>query len=217
MRRPRSHDHERRGDEEFRRRRRARSPARWWARATSSSARSTKATARSRATRRRSRCSTTSRSTTSRWTSCARCFAISSAKAKTAVLNLDNDETAGALVARGRAHLQRCGERDAHLVGGEHPPGARRASRFEVHETGRRAARRSRLQGARPAQRRERAGGARRGRARWRAAGRCGARARRLQRHAAPARNGGHRERRHRDRRFRAQSRQDRRDARDAA
>ena len=156
---------------------------------------------------RRSRCSTTSPSTTSRWTSCATCSAISPPRPETVVLNLDDDETRFLAAALPPERLRTYSFQDR----------ARRPVRLGH----RRGAVRDLLQGraAMPVRLqvpgRHNAENALAALAAAEAAGvplaeaRRGAR--RLHRPAPPLRAGRRGERRHRDRRFRAQSRQDRR------
>ena len=195
-RRPRPDGDERRGDEELRHRRRALRQRPGRRRRRCSSARSTRATARSPATGRPSRWSTTSRSTTSRWTSCAPCSRDFAAKARTAVLNLDNAETAAAGGRGGRPSALTYSLRDAaaDLLRPTASPPSRAAS--PSRSPSRRPARRApvRLPVPGRAQRLQRPGRHRRGPRLRRAAGRGRRGARRLHRHP-PAAGGGRRRR----------------------
>ena len=208
---------ERRGDEEFRDALGARSPARWSAIPSCSSARSTRATDRSRSTARRSRCSPTSASTTRRWRSCAACSPPSCCVRARRCVNLDDPET------RAIADVI---PPDNRLGYGFDSPGADfmgkdlqlRAEGGELRARGRGRARRGAAAGARAPQCVERArrdrGGARARRAGRRTRRRRSAASTGLRRRLETV---GERGRRHGDRRFRAQSRQDRGDAGDTS
>ncbi len=183
-----------------------------------SSPRWTKATARSRATIRAWRWSTISPSTTRRWTNCARCSPASSGARSTAVLNLDNAETA-ALVASlpaDRTVTYSLKKKSADLLASDIAPRAGRHFAFGARRAAARAADvklrvpgRHNVSNALAALAAAMAVGV--------SLGRGGGGAERFRRRAAAAGNGGHGGRRHRDRRFRPQPGQDRRHPGDTA
>ena len=214
---PRPHRHERRGDEELRH-----ADDTPFASALVGSGRCLRQ--RGRRERRLDRAlppdaspsSTTSRSTTNRWTSCARCSATSSPRPKVAVLNLDNDETAALARRCRRARLdlqpRRPRRRSVRRTTSCPRPTASPSTSPSAETASERDAC---LQVPGRAQCLQRAGRPRAPRAP--AASRCARRPRRssgftgIRRRLEVRRHG---ERRHRHRRFRAQPRQDRRHAR---
>ncbi len=97
----------------------------------SSSAKSTKATARSRFTGRRSRCCSMSASTTSRSRNCASCSATSCAPAQRAAVNFDDEDAlrSGRRPRQRRLLRDRASRRTTRRWPGSIAAGRRRASR----------------------------------------------------------------------------------------